>query len=77
VPHVRLTCPGLPWGVRGPKMMGAAQRLLYYSARSACIGSTLEALAGNHTASSVASDFTRRLLSSNRSPVPAQKLKDT
>jgi len=23
VPHVRPTCPGLPWGVRGPKTVGA------------------------------------------------------
>jgi hypothetical protein len=22
VPHVRHTCPGVPWGVRGPKKMG-------------------------------------------------------
>jgi hypothetical protein len=24
VPHVRPTCPGLPWGVRGPKTTGEA-----------------------------------------------------
>jgi hypothetical protein len=22
VPHVRPTCPGVPWGVHGPKTMG-------------------------------------------------------
>jgi len=24
VPHVRPTCPGVPWGVHGPRKMGAA-----------------------------------------------------
>jgi hypothetical protein len=33
VPHVRLTCPGVPWGVHGPKEMGAAQRSSLYSIR--------------------------------------------
>jgi hypothetical protein len=31
VPHVRLTCPGLPWGVRGPKKMGAAQTIALFA----------------------------------------------
>ena len=31
VPHVRQTCPGVPWGVRGPKKMGATQRSLFIS----------------------------------------------
>jgi hypothetical protein len=28
VPHVRLTCPGVPWGVHGPKTKGGAHRSL-------------------------------------------------
>jgi hypothetical protein len=31
VPYVRPTCPGVPRGVRGPKMMGAAQRSFFLS----------------------------------------------
>ena len=28
MPHVRNTCPGVPWGVRGPKTTGEAHQSL-------------------------------------------------
>jgi hypothetical protein len=31
VPHVRPTCPGLPWGVHGPNMTGEALRTLCFT----------------------------------------------